>query len=235
MPLHKEAAHVEGHLPLQLLPTAPPGMTVLEQPAAAVVTVAALPKDPTALAASLLATLHRDTSCPELPIKAHDDRLGSGRRGVSLDFLRGVRAFFGEHVACSTTRWSSPARRRAARRACAPSPVVGWPLARRELRDHVRAAEADVSLFVGAATTFFSYSWTGTKLADMLYAIIRQVEALEKEDGKRRYVWIDMFCACQNLLANVFLPSDRRSARRSRPLTERDEYGQLPGADGQAV
>ena len=50
-----------------------------------------------AVAASLLGILHRDTSRPELPIKAHDDRLGSGRRGVSLAFLRGVHTFFGEH------------------------------------------------------------------------------------------------------------------------------------------
>ena len=85
-------------------------------------------------------------------------------------------------------------------------------------------AEADVSLFVGAATTFFSYSWTGTRLADMLYAIIRQVEALEKEDGRRRYVWIDMFCASQNLLAGAFLPIDpteREALKASNPI----EYG----------
>ena len=85
-------------------------------------------------------------------------------------------------------------------------------------------AEADVSLFLGPATTFFSYSWTGTKLADMLYAIIRRVEALEKEDGRRRYVWIDMFCASQTLLAGVFLPSDpkeRDALKASNPI----EYG----------
>ena len=60
----------------------------------------------------------------------------------------------------------------------------------------------------GKATTFFSYSWTGTKLDDMLFAIERKVEALEKLDGRRRYVWIDMFCASQTLLAGTCSPDD---------------------------
>ena len=86
------------------------------------------------------------------------------------------------------------------------------------------AVERAGGLFVGRATTFFSYSWTGTRLVDMLYAIIRRVEALEKEDGRRRYVWIDMFCASQNLLAGAFLPIDpteREALKASNP----DEYG----------
>jgi len=57
---------------------------------------------------------------------------------------------------------------------------------------------------VGRATSFFSYSWTGTRLGDMLDAVERALEELERADGRTRFVWIDMFCASQNLLAGVF-------------------------------
>ena len=51
-----------------------------------------------------------------------------------------------------------------------------------------------------------------------------KVEALEKEDGRRRYVWIDMFCASQNLLAGAFLPSDPKE-REALKASNPDEYG----------
>ena len=56
---------------------------------------------------------------------------------------------------------------------------------------------------MGDATSFFSYSWTGTKLRDMLDAIVRELKKLEA-DGKRRFVWVDMFCASQPLLAGLY-------------------------------
>ena len=31
---------------------------------------------------------------------------------------------------------------------------------------------------------------------------------LERADGRRRYVWVDMFCASQTLLAGVFRSDD---------------------------
>ena len=61
---------------------------------------------------------------------------------------------------------------------------------------------------LSAATTFFSYSWTGTKLGDMLGAIEPKLEELEAADGVRRYVWVDMFAASQNLLAGVSCRDD---------------------------
>ena len=62
---------------------------------------------------------------------------------------------------------------------------------------------------VGHARGFFSYSWTGTKLAEMLGAIEDVVWPLEDEaeaagEAGTRRVWIDMFCASQNLLAGVY-------------------------------
>ena len=113
-----------------------------------------------------------------MPIKAHDDRLGSGLRGVSLDFLRGARAFFGEHGLLDDTMELVCKEEGSTTSVCAITRSTGLSLAESFAITCV-TAEADVSLFVGAATTFFSYSWTGTRLADMLYAIIRQVEALE--------------------------------------------------------
>ena len=64
----------------------------------------------------------------------------------------------------------------------------------------------DTSALVGDATAFFSYSWTGTKLGDMLDAVERGIQRLEAEAGGegRVLVWIDMFCASQNLLGGVY-------------------------------
>ena len=64
----------------------------------------------------------------------------------------------------------------------------------------------DTSALVGDATAFFSYSWTGTKLGDMLDAVERGIKRLEAERGGkgRVLVWIDMFCASQNLLGGVY-------------------------------
>merc|ERR1740130_249687 len=57
---------------------------------------------------------------------------------------------------------------------------------------------------IGKATSFLSYSQTGTKLRDMLDAIERLLAKLEAKDGWTRFVWVDMFCASQNLLAGVY-------------------------------
>ena len=73
----------------------------------------------------------------------------------------------------------------------------------------------DVASLVGKATTFFSYSWTGTRLGDMLEAIERTLAQLEAADGRTRYVWVDMFCASQNLLAGVY--RDRAVRKQADP------------------
>lgn len=86
---------------------------------------------------------------------------------------------------------------------CALTASTGLSLA-----ESVSRHESDTSTLVGPATTFFSYSWTGTALGDMLASIERKVRALEATDGKTRYVWVDMFAASQNLLAGRFLPKD---------------------------
>ena len=56
----------------------------------------------------------------------------------------------------------------------------------------------------------------------MLFAIEGKVAALA-EDGRTRYVWIDMFCASQNLLAGTFLPLDE-TAREQLKATDLIDY-----------
>ena len=68
-------------------------------------------------------------------------------------------------------------------------------------RDGLALARAQVGRLRG----FFSYSWTGTKLDEMLGAIEDVVVPLD--DAAAR-VWVDMFCASQNLLAGAYLPAD---------------------------
>ena len=56
----------------------------------------------------------------------------------------------------------------------------------------------------GNATTFFSYSWNGTLLADLGAAADRalvQLGSADAEAAPPRFLWLDMLCASQNLLA----------------------------------
>ena len=49
----------------------------------------------------------------------------------------------------------------------------------------------------------FSYSWTGTKLRDLLETVERVLARLEATDDRRRYAWIDILCASQNVMRRV--------------------------------
>ena len=88
---------------------------------------------------------------------------------------------------------------------CTLTASTGLSLAESVVRAGQRDG-VDTSALVGDATAFFSYSWTGTKLGDMLDAVERGIQRLEAEAGGegRVLVWIDMFCASQNLLGGVY-------------------------------
>ena len=164
-------------------------------------------------AVGLLTTLQQSTSRPSLPVHVHKDRVPSSRRGVSLAFLRGLREFY---LACGALdKLMSDVCKEEGFDAsvCALTASTGLSLAESVL---IAAADADVSALVGTATVFFSYSWTGTRLVDMLMAIESKVADLEVADGLTRFVWIDMFAASQNLLAGRYLPiqGDERTALR---------------------
>merc|ERR1712034_57509 len=62
----------------------------------------------------------------------------------------------------------------------------------------------DTSALFGPPSTFFSYSWTGTTLADVCASGERAVHRLEAGGGARRFLWLDMLCASQNLLAGKY-------------------------------
>jgi len=164
-----------------------------------------------------LETLRRDAASPAtLPITPHDHRLPSDYRGVSLAFLKAVKIFYARHGAldlsmgdvCKGTGKHVSKRSffRVPHRCinvCMLTLSTGLSLAESVVhvaeRDGLHLARAQVA----RARGFFSYSWTGTALADMLEAIEDVVRPLEAKSG-RRYVWVDMFCASQNLLAGVY-------------------------------
>ena len=112
------------------------------------------------LQGSLLAS-DKASDLPPLPIRPHADRLPSGDRGVSLAFLRGVRTFYsraaGLHVAVGDVckGFGSPIS------VCALTRLSGLSLAEDAV---IAAAELGhpTDTLVGRATSYFSYSWTGT-------------------------------------------------------------------------
>ena len=67
------------------------------------------------------------------------------------------------------------------------------------------AAGISTGGIVGEASVFFSYSWTGTRLDDMLGAIADAAPGLPlSATVGGPCVWVDMFAASQNLLAGAF-------------------------------
>ena len=151
-----------------------------------------------------LETLLREAASPaSLPITPHEHRLPSGDRGVSLAFLQAVHAFYSQHSGLSLTMEGVCKGLGEHVTVCTLTLSTGLSLAESVAhiaeRDGLHLARSAVS----RARGFFSYSWTGTALVDMLAAIDDVVRPLEEASGER-HVWIDMFCASQNLLAGVY-------------------------------
>ena len=153
-------------------------------------------------ATSLLEALRKAKETPPLPIKAHSERLNSGDRGLSLAMLRALRAFYEEHGGLHKVMGDVCKEEGFGASVVALTRSTGLSLA--ESLVHVAEGDERVKKLVGRATTFFSYSWTGTILRDQLWAVEQKLVELEAEDGVTRYVWIDMYAASQNLLAGVF-------------------------------
>jgi tetratricopeptide (TPR) repeat protein len=160
----------------------------------------------TAFASSLLDGLHgaRGGQHPPLPIRTHAERINSGDRGISLAGLRAIRGFYEKHGGLERVMGDVCKEEGYEASVVAITRPTGLSLA--ESLVHAAGGDARVGELVGRATSFFSYSWNGTRLGDMLWAIERKVVELEQAAGGRRprFVWVDMFCASQTLLAGVF-------------------------------
>ena len=156
--------------------------------------------DPEALLEQLLAD--SQTPCA-LPVLTHARRLQSGLRGVGFSLLRALYTFYDKRGALNKTM--EQVCREPGFGVQALTASTGLSLAESVVRAGQRDG-VDTSALVGDATAFFSYSWTGTKLGDMLDAVERGIQRLEAEAGGegRVLVWIDMFCASQNLLGGVY-------------------------------
>ena len=185
----------------------------------------------------VIGVTRRTPAAPPLPILTHDKRRPSGRRGLSLRLLRAIREFYREHGGIDKVMGDVCKEAGFAASVCALTRSTGLSLA----ESVVHAAEssgASSAALVGHATTFFSYSWTGTRLGDMLDAVEGQLERLEAADGRPRFVWIDMFCASQNLLAGVFEPDahPRGSAERAARKEDTDHiFGDALEAVGELL
>ena len=158
---------------------------------------------------TLLLRSLRPLARADKPIVPHSERIGSGGRGVSLAFLHGIRAFYRKFGALDKVMGDVCKQDGFEASICSLTSFTGLSLVETV---HLVLSEGKNSSqehqFIGTATTFFSYSWSGTTLVDMLASIERKVEELEDLDGRTRFVWIDMFAASQNLLAGHHLPAE---------------------------
>ena len=175
----------------EILPTseAPASTTIQLQLQDAVIHEPDQPLPPQALADSLLRALLDNPDRAARPVHTHAERLSSGRRGLGLPTIRALRTFYAAHGGldrlmadvCKEAGYSASV--------CALTRATGLSLAETIV---LRAAERsiDATTLIGLASTFFSYSWTGTRLADMLWAIETKLIELEANDHQPRYVWV---------------------------------------------
>ena len=155
-------------------------------------------------AADLLARLLAAAATPcALPVLGHDARLPSGKRGIGLPLLRAIRAFYAARGALD--KQMADICKEAGFEASVCMLTVSTGLSLAESVVHAgESAGVDTSQLVGEAEAFFSYSWTGTELGDMLDAAERALVRLAADGHAASFVWVDMFCASQNLLAGKY-------------------------------
>ena len=159
------------------------------------------PGDPEALADWLLERLL--ASAPNevaLPVRAHSARLRSGARGFSVAFLRALHRFLRRHGADELHMDALCKQPGLPVSVCRLTASTGLSL----VESCALLAEAegvDASALFGDATSFFSYSWTGTRVDDMVTAAERGIAQLDEAAAAPRFLWLDMLCASQNLLA----------------------------------
>eukprot|EP00964_Phaeocystis_antarctica_P002369 scaffold1228_cov66-Phaeocystis_antarctica.AAC.1 len=166
----------------------------------------------TALTIRLLESLAAKEDLVSLPILSNSERQRSGRRGMSRDLLFGVRAFYAQRGALDKMVQDIIDERLFPFSACELTKSTGLSLQETLV---LEAGEGEgIEELVGEATCFFSYSCTGTTLRNLLDAVERVLAKLET-DGTRRYVWIDILCASQNLLQGVIKDPAMSSAEVS--------------------
>ena len=160
------------------------------------------PGEPEALADWLLERLL--AAAPNevaLPVRAHRARLRSGARGFSVAFLRALHRFLRRHGADELHMDALCKQPGLPVSVCRLTASTGLSL----VESCALLAEAegvDASALFGDATSFFSYSWTGTRVDAMVAAAERGIAQLdEAEAAPPRFLWLDMLCASQNLLA----------------------------------
>ena len=136
----------------------------------------------------LLESLAAKEERVEQPVLSNSERRRSGQRGMTRALLFGVKAFFEQHNALDKAMQDIVNERGFPFSACELTKSTGLSLTETLVREAYREAGegAGIEELVGEATCFFSYSWTGTKLRDLLAAIERVLAKLEAADGKVR-------------------------------------------------
>ena len=138
----------------------------------------------TARTVRLLESLASKKERVEWPVLSNEERRRSGQRGMTRALLFGVKAFYAQHNALDKTMQDIVNEHGFPFSACELTKSTGLSLTETLVRE---AGEgAGIEELVGEATCFFSYSWTGTKLRDLLTAIERTLAKLEAADGKVR-------------------------------------------------
>jgi len=137
----------------------------------------------TARTVRLLESLAAKEERVEWPVLHTSERRRSGQRGMTRALLFGAKAFYAQRGALDKTMQDIVNEPGFPFSACELTKSTGLSLTETLVRE---AKGKDIEELVGEATCFFSYSWTGTRLRDLLAAIERVLAKLEAADGKVR-------------------------------------------------
>ena len=132
----------------------------------------------------LLESLATKEERVERPVLPNSKRRRSGQRGMTRALLFGVKAFYEQHGALDKTMQDIVNESGFPFSACELTKSTGLSLTETLVREAGKGE--GIEELVDEATCFFSYSWTGTKLRDLLAAIERVLAKLEAADGKVR-------------------------------------------------
>lgn len=165
---------------------------------------------------SILYTLAKEgkTKAVKLPVRPHKTRLPPNRRGLSLKLLLALRSFFEAHGALDEFMVDVCSSPQLAHNVCDLTGSTGLSLAESVVEVGTRDSVEHADL-VGDADVYLCYAWSGTALREVLQSAERALRRLSHgATGSTPRIWIDVFCASQNLLAGRYQEPHARSLPR---------------------
>ncbi len=200
-----KTSHVEGPEPPLAPP--PPQSPPLPPPPAPMPRQQPHHDAPSGVAATIVEHIVRDASDSRhtvaMPVLEHRWRRRGCHRGLGLPLLECLLEMYARRGELGRSVVDTCRDLESASSVCSLTRTTGLSLAETAVLCADRAGLAHDGL-VGPANAYFVYAWLGTSIGDLLRASIRALRRQEAMHGVGRKLFIDLFCASQNLIAGRY-------------------------------